>query len=276
MLATRGPEHRAVSGTGAQDTSAQWESSWQREEAANEDIAMVEADVPIHGNVIEFPRELVAPRKARPRLIEGPQGAYESDAQLSIFEVHPGSISTAPEQAAPVAEPAGRARTEWSDIQLDAEAPPQGSAETAAAERPAAQRTLQTAPFSRRLLAGVVDASLIAGAFVIAALLSELNAPALPSAREAELGSSAALLALAALYQAVFFTLGRATPGMRYANVSLRTFDGRTPGRTRRCGRLMAMALSLLPVGLGMVWALFDEEHLSWHDRLSGTYLRWG
>jgi hypothetical protein len=32
--------------------------------------------------------------------------------------------------------------------------------------------------------------------------------------------------------------------------------------------------VSLLPVGLGMVWSVFDEDHLSWHDRLSETYLR--
>jgi len=25
-----------------------------------------------------------------------------------------------------------------------------------------------------------------------------------------------------------------------------------------------------------VAWALFDDEHLSWHDRISGTYLRRG
>jgi hypothetical protein len=34
------------------------------------------------------------------------------------------------------------------------------------------------------------------------------------------------------------------------------------------------MALSLLPMGLGMVWAIFDEDNMSWHDRYSQTYLR--
>jgi uncharacterized RDD family membrane protein YckC len=29
-----------------------------------------------------------------------------------------------------------------------------------------------------------------------------------------------------------------------------------------------------LPVGVGMLWSIFDEDRLSWHDRLSGTYLR--
>ena len=34
------------------------------------------------------------------------------------------------------------------------------------------------------------------------------------------------------------------------------------------------MVLSLLPIGLGVAWSIFDEEHLSWHDRFSQTYLR--
>jgi hypothetical protein len=29
-------------------------------------------------------------------------------------------------------------------------------------------------------------------------------------------------------------------------------------------------------VGLGVAWSIFDEQRLSWHDRLSGTYLRTG
>jgi hypothetical protein len=36
----------------------------------------------------------------------------------------------------------------------------------------------------------------------------------------------------------------------------------------------MAMMLSVAPIGLGVMWAIFDEDHLSWHDRLSQTYLR--
>jgi len=32
--------------------------------------------------------------------------------------------------------------------------------------------------------------------------------------------------------------------------------------------------LSLIPMGLGVVWAIFDENRFCWHDHLSGTYLR--
>jgi len=63
---------------------------------------------------------------------------------------------------------------------------------------------------------------------------------------------------------------------MKYAGLSLCTFDGGKPTGAQRSGRLGALLLSLLPVGLGVAWAIFDEEHLSWHDRLSRTYLRKG
>ncbi|HXR40364.1 MAG TPA: hypothetical protein VN776_14785, partial [Terracidiphilus sp.] len=58
------------------------------------------------------------------------------------------------------------------------------------------------------------------------------------------------------------------------ARLELRTFAGQRPARARRCARLASLLLSLLPLGLGIFWALFDEHHLCWHDRLSKTYPR--
>ena len=79
--------------------------------------ATVEPMQPIAANLIEFPKELVAARKARPRQAEGPfYDAAKDSPQLSIFEVDP-------EQLAPpiylsdahidVAPP------EWAKIELD-------------------------------------------------------------------------------------------------------------------------------------------------------------
>jgi hypothetical protein len=61
---------------------------------------------------------------------------------------------------------------------------------------------------------------------------------------------------------------------MKYARVSLCTFNNQSPTRAQQLGRFGALLLSVLPVGLGLAWALFDENHLCWHDRLSQTYLR--
>jgi uncharacterized RDD family membrane protein YckC len=92
--------------------------------------------------------------------------------------------------------------------------------------------------------------------------------------REIEVASVVTIAALAALYHGLFYAFAKSTPGTRYAGVSLCTFDGRNPSREQRLRRLMAMLVSVVPMGLGLVWAIFDEDHLSWHDRLSQTYLR--
>ncbi len=69
----------------------------------------------IPGNIIEFPRELVASRKARPRLAEGPLRADGTpEPQLRIFEVEPAQISAEPEVAVLAEAP------EWQGMMLGA------------------------------------------------------------------------------------------------------------------------------------------------------------
>jgi uncharacterized RDD family membrane protein YckC len=196
--------------------------------------------------------------------------------------VEPCSISTEPAAAGAAAE-AGTAAwigPEWSGMELDEE--PQYEMASPAAEPARVQReepvvdaaTLQVASMNRRLMAAVVDFSLIAGAFLAAARAAWANVRALPATREIELGSALALALIGVLYFAFFFILARATPGMKYAQLEMRTFAGKKPALAERCGRMAAMVLSLLPLGLGVALAIVDEQHLCWHDRLSGTYLR--
>jgi uncharacterized RDD family membrane protein YckC len=72
----------------------------------------------IPANLIEFPRELVATRKARPRLAEGPHyEASHANEQLSIFEVDPELLASpvylSDRSMEDVAPP------EWASIELD-------------------------------------------------------------------------------------------------------------------------------------------------------------
>ena len=135
-------------------------------------------------------------------------------------------------------------------------------------------QNVQIAPVSLRLMAAVVNGSLVMGAFLAAAMAVTSRMKEMPSLREAEVGSVVALAVIAALYHGLSYAFAKGTPGMKYAGVSLCTFDGRKPTRAQRFGRLVAMLVSVLPMGLGVMWAIFDEDHLSWHDRLSQTYLR--
>ncbi len=251
-----------------------------------EEIEAVEPAQPIHANLIEFPRELVATRKMRPRLAEGPYAAAESGVQLSIFEVDPGAISLEPLENKVCAAAPEWTGPQWSDIELEAQPEDEVGtplAEAAAAPAPAligeaapepeAVARPESAPFHLRLMAAVVDGALITGACLAAAAFAASNARELPAMRQASLGAALALVAVGFLYYALFFTLARATPGMRYARIRLRTLDGQIPTRRRRVRRLASLVLSLAPVGLGLAWVLFDDESLSWHDRLSGTCL---
>jgi hypothetical protein len=283
---------------GAAPVAAPVEDSWEQAQRAASPLEaqgfeVVEPAQPIHANLIEFPRELIATRKARPRRAEGPYAAsIEAFGQLSIFEVDPGAISIDPD--APVvpvasvvtAEPFASATAGtgqwavpvWSGIELDAEpmeeiaAPAVEPATVERTEPSLAVAALELAPMHQRVLAAVVDLSLISAAFLASGFLASTYARVLPPIREIEIGSAVALCLIAVLYQAVFFTLARATPGMKYARLELRSFADRRPARAQRCARMAALLLSLLPAGLGVLWAIFDEQHLCWHDRLSKTY----
>jgi len=219
---------------------------------------------------------MVATRKVRPRLAEGPLAVTEAGPQLSIFEVDPAAISTEPAALA-VDVPATPDWMRWELTRpeldyIEPEAQPEIPEEPASLAAPTAAQ--EPAPMSRRLLAIVVDCALIAGVFLAAAFLAATHASQLPGPRAAELGAVIALLVIGAAYQTLSFTLATATPGMWYAGIRLNTLEGFIPSRAQRCKRLMAMLLSVLPLGLGLVWALFDDSHFTWHDRLSGTYLR--
>jgi uncharacterized RDD family membrane protein YckC len=250
------------------------------------EIAVIDPARPILGNVIEFPRQLVATRKVRPRLAEGPLATSAAGAQLSIFEVDPEMVSVEPEVDVPqrktgtaewnALEPTASewSAPEWSTMRLA----PQPETEYELLEEPEPQpqaaRQVELASLSRRLLAAFVDLTVVGGAIVAAAALAPHNATALPGLRAVEIGMIVALVVAAAAYKVLFFTMAHATPGMRYARLALSTFDGGVPTRTQRLMRLAAVALSILPVGLGFAWAIFDDQHLTWHDRISKTYLR--
>ncbi|MBT9331747.1 RDD family protein [Paracidobacterium acidisoli] len=233
--------------------------------------ALREPAQPLPARILEFPRELIASRKARPRIAEGPlrDAGEPEQSQLRIFEVEADAISTEP-----VTEPV---LTEWHSIRLDAA--PEG-------EMPEPKRTaepssvfaldmpLHTAPLEDRLMAAIVDVALVLGAFLLFVLVFVACTAHPPSGKPALIAAACALLGLSVLYQWIFFSWASGTPGMRYAKIALCTFDDENPTRRAMRGRVAALLLSALPLGLGFLWAFFDEDHLGWHDRITRTYQR--
>ncbi len=61
-------------------------------------------------------------------------------------------------------------------------------------------------------------------------------------------------------------TLGGTILGLRVVRV-----DGRPMDWSTAAVRMLASVISLVPLGLGFVWASWDEQSQSWHDRIAGT-----
>ena len=227
---------------------------------------VVEPIESIAGNVIEFPREIVAPRKARPRLAEGPlrEEAVAEAPQLRIFEVDTETISKTPE-----VEPS---TPEWSSIRLDAR-----SAEHIETDPSLVNYLdipMKVASMGDRLMAGLVDLSLSGLAFLVFVLVFVACTAHPPMGKPAFAAAGATLVFFFLLYQYLFFTYSEATPGMRYARIALCTFEDENPTRKQMQSRIGAIMLSACTLGMGFAWAFFDEDGLGWHDRLSHTYQR--
>lgn len=217
---------------------------------------------PLAVNLIEFPRELVAARKMRPRLAEGPLRETSQDEldQLKIFEVAPESISQTVNIGAPPAD--------WSPIRLDNEA------STQQGESVSPQIPLKTAPMEDRIMAGIFDLALIISAFAIFVLVFVACTAHPPTGKPALVTAGLVLTGFALLYQYLFFKYAEGTPGMRYAKIALCTFEDENPTRKAMCTRVLYVLLSAAPLGLGFAWAWFDPDRLTWHDRLSRIYQR--
>lgn len=272
--------------------------------------AVVAPAQPLPARLLEFPRELVAARKARPRMAEGPlrDSPIGADkAQLRIFEVEPDTISREP-AAAGLAEEQP-ALPGWSSIRLDAaprDVEEQMSAASKAvprsgkthghasgkaqplssrAGRPTARREgrrselagmlpLHVASLGDRLIAALVDTALVLSAFLLFGVVFLACTTHPPTGRPALIAAAAALAGFITLYQWMFFTFAEGTPGMRFSKLALCTFNDENPDRKTLQRRVGALFLAALPLGLGFLWALLDEDRLGWHDRMTGTYQR--
>ena len=72
-------------------------------------------------------------------------------------------------------------------------------------------------------------------------------------------------------YGALWTVAGTETPGMRWAQLQLITFDGLPLEPRHRMLRFAGSCLSLCTL-IGLLWSLADEESLNWQDHISRTF----
>lgn len=129
---------------------------------------------------------------------------------------------------------------------------------------------------THRIMAAAVDLSLIAIALalfvgVFLGILQWLGVDIVMTKRALPLfGGIAVVFGL--LYKVMWCLADGDSPGMRWTHQRLVNFDGQRPDREQRLRRVGTACLSVMAAGLGIVWALVDEESLTWHDHISKTF----
>jgi uncharacterized RDD family membrane protein YckC len=129
------------------------------------------------------------------------------------------------------------------------------------------------APLGDRQLAGIIDAACLLFAFGgFVALFGSLGGQLTLSKMNAAV-YLAALCVVYFQYFALFTIFGATTPGMMFRGLQVMSFSGEPPTPRQL---LLRSAGYMLSAGIGLIgflWAVWDEDQLTWHDRLSKTYL---
>jgi len=124
-----------------------------------------------------------------------------------------------------------------------------------------------------RQLAGIIDAACLLFAFGgFVALFGSLGGQLTLSKMNAAV-YLAALSVVYFQYFALFTVFGATTPGMMFRGLQVMSFSGEAPTPRQMLLRSAGYMLSAATGFIGFLWALWDEDQLTWHDRMSKTYL---
>jgi uncharacterized RDD family membrane protein YckC len=123
-----------------------------------------------------------------------------------------------------------------------------------------------------RFVASTIDTALILLGFGLFMGVCELMGSDFGSGKLFWITMGASFAVISVFYGAIFAISGRETPGMHVTDLQLITFDGLPVEGRARAARVAATWLSFCSGGLGLIWALADEENLTWHDHISKTF----
>jgi RDD family protein len=123
-----------------------------------------------------------------------------------------------------------------------------------------------------RFVASAIDAALILLGFGLFMGVCQLMGSSFGTGKLFWIAMGASLALIAVFYGLIFAMTGRETMGMYCTDLQLITFDGLPVEGPSRAARVAATWLSFCSGGLGLIWALADEENLTWHDHISKTF----
>ena len=133
--------------------------------------------------------------------------------------------------------------------------------------------SLPLAPMGRRFLGGVLDALVLLASAGLFALIY-WRAGGLFAGNPLTFAVAAFIgVVICLAYFGIFTALTSTTPGLLWMGIEVRNLQGNPPTTRQVFWRSFGYLVSTSALLLGFVWALFDSDGLTWHDRMSDTYL---
>ena len=129
------------------------------------------------------------------------------------------------------------------------------------------------ADLRERRMAGAIDAVVLALTVAGFFLAFHLAGGEFSFSRVGAAVILAASFLIYAQYFLLFTVTAGATPGMMLRGLRVVCFDGTSPGSLELGWRAFGCLLSAAAGMLGFLWAAWDEDGLTWHDRISQTYI---
>lgn len=126
-----------------------------------------------------------------------------------------------------------------------------------------------------RRLGAILYDSLLAMALLFLATLPFVGVRGGNSVEPGNFGYQLFMVLILFGFFVIFWTGYGRTLGMQSWRLRIENDAGLRPTYFQSGLRFFAAILSWLPLGLGFLWQLWDAENLTWHDRLSGTRLRY-
>jgi uncharacterized RDD family membrane protein YckC len=139
--------------------------------------------------------------------------------------------------------------------------------------RPGIDIPLQSASFTRRLVASVIDGFIVAAASAFFGFIFWKVAAVQPPRFQSLALALGVPILMWATYQYLLIVYSGSTPGLRLAGLQIKRFDGSFTNRRLRRFRVLASYLSAVSLGMGYAWVFLDEDSLCWHDRITHSYV---
>ena len=258
------------------DLTAKGEGDWARTTAAIEQDRSWRGELEERVETYRSRRGRLSADTAQSRLpfgepVDGPGSRHEIDvAELPRPAADDFSFTIAIGRYAPPSEKRD------ARMLIDVSVPPisEREGQTPAAEEPAVRHGLYpVASLYERQWAALIDT--ICLLFAYGGFLTLFNSVGgqftLSKLSAAVYAATFAIVYLQ--YFALFTVFGGTTPGMMFRGLQVASFSGEPATPRQMLLRSAGYALSAGTFFLGFLWAWWDEDALTWHDRVSRTYL---